>query len=165
MSPDKRHVIFSIHYNSHVITTKPDITIYRKDSPIGSARFHNFSSKIDLEVNGHEFTYEDEFNSLEGLGRVCWKHKGELNEGNLQLDDDEGEVLVTFTFNGWDQSEVGVIEICKPEFTERQIEEVIVSAVAEIDTLRKAHESSGFSSSLGNLANSVTELANNLNGV
>jgi hypothetical protein len=147
------------------VTTKPDITIYRKDSPIGSARFHNFSSKIDLEVNGHEFTYKDGFKSNEGLGQVCWKLQGELKDGNLQLQDHEGEILIEFKFKGWDQSVVGVIEICKPELTERQIEEVIVSTIAEIDTVRKAHVSSDFSSSMGNLAQSVTELANNLNGV
>lgn len=145
-TPDKSSILFTACYKSSSFSSGPDVTLYRGSQPnipIGSVNYHTWSSKIDLEVNGRAITYKDDFDSNEGLGRLYWKYVGKKKEGNLRCEDRSGQIVAGFTFSGWDQSEVGRVEIWRPGLSQAQMDEVVSSAVAEIEGMRREMADSG----------------------
>lgn len=141
-SHDRSQVLFHISYNSHSFSSQPDITVLRGQggAHVGSAKFHTWASKIDLDVNGQMLTYKDEFDSITGLGRVYWKYQSKKSKGNLKLENRSGQVIATFMFNGWKENEVGKVEIWRPGLSPAQTDEVVVSAVAEIESMKRDNE-------------------------
>jgi hypothetical protein len=54
------------------------------------------------------------------------------------MEDRTGRVIATFVFNGdWDQMNAGTVEIWPHNLGSDQIEEIIVSIVAEIEAMQK----------------------------
>lgn len=86
-------------------------------------------------------TYKDNFESST-LGRLFWTlTQGDKNQADLKCADRAGQAICTVILR--DKLENGRIEIWRPDINKQQVDEIVVSAIAEIEDLRRKMEDSG----------------------
>ncbi|RSL52965.1 hypothetical protein CEP54_010646 [Fusarium duplospermum] len=125
--------------------------------PCGTLTYHSFSSKVDMNLGNSFVKFKKEFPSNTGLGYLTWQKNGGScfsSGGNLILESG-GSVLATYRLEkgpGSQKRQGGGIEIQKPGLSQAQLDEVVISGVAELERLRLAAGSSSAGSSAGVIA-------------
>ncbi|KAI1611014.1 hypothetical protein EDD36DRAFT_309922 [Exophiala viscosa] len=135
---------YTVHYNRPLIaSTKPAITITSSSGgQLATAEWHTWSGKIDLTfTNGNAITYKDNFESST-LGRLFWTMtQGNKNQADIKCADRTGQAVCTVVLR--DELGSGRIEVWRSDLSRQQFDEIVVSAIAEIEDLGRKMEDSG----------------------
>ncbi|KAK4937039.1 hypothetical protein LTR10_022225 [Elasticomyces elasticus] len=135
---------YVVHYNRPLIaSTRPDITITSgSGGQLATAEWHTWSGKIDLTfTSGNTITYKDNFESST-LGRLFWTMtQGNKKQADIKCADRTGQAVCTVVLR--DKLETGRIEIWRHDLSRQEFDEIVVSAIAEIEDLRRKMEDSG----------------------
>ncbi|KAJ9605420.1 hypothetical protein H2200_010077 [Cladophialophora chaetospira] len=130
-----------IEHNTHLLSSGPEFTItstIHQNSVVGTIKWHTWSGKIDISIAscGAMITYRDDFESQTGQGRLIWMIQTEQRDGaTLKLADRADYTVATVVLT--DNSEQARIEIWRQGMTQQSLDEVVVSAIAEIEDYRK----------------------------
>lgn len=117
-------------------------------SSVGSAKFHSFSGKPDMTLGNTMVRVKRSFPSQTGLGFLVWRKDGAScfsRKGNLVLEGG-GTRIATFILEKgptYYNRQGGGIDIHKLGLTQQQLEEIVVSAVVELERLRIVNSSTG----------------------
>ncbi|KAI1624748.1 hypothetical protein EDD37DRAFT_357596 [Exophiala viscosa] len=143
-SPSMLAANHKVHYNRPLIaSTKPAITITSSSGgQLATAEWHTWSGKIDLTfTNGNAITYKDNFESST-LGRLFWTMtQGNKNQADIKCADRTGQAVCTVVLR--DELGSGRIEAWRSDLSRQQFDEIVVSAIAEIEDLGRKMEDSG----------------------
>jgi hypothetical protein len=123
-----------VTYNRHTFTSEPVITVMGDHSLSATCDYHSFSSKIDIVIDGRTFTLKGDFESAHGAGRLFWKLEGSPRTGILRLDDRKGECVCTF---GLKHDKERNIEIWKQGLSQGLIDEIVVTLLAQYESVRR----------------------------
>lgn len=124
-----------------MLSSGPEFTISsttNQNSVVGTIKWHTWSGKIDISIAscGSMVTYRDDFESQTGQGRLIWTIQTEQRDGaTLKLADRADFTIATVVLI--DNHERARIEIWRQGMTQQSLDEVLVSAVAEIEDYRK----------------------------
>ncbi|KIY01329.1 uncharacterized protein Z520_02881 [Fonsecaea multimorphosa CBS 102226] len=140
---------YLITYNRPLIySSGPEITITTPSgAQLATAAWHTWSSKIDLNFSttGAQITYKDNFEPAgpggsATLGRLFWTiTNGNDKQANLKCADRTGAAVCTVVLH--DKLRSGKIEIWRQGLEKDIFEQLVVSAVAEIEDWRRKMES------------------------
>jgi hypothetical protein len=133
-----------------IYSSPPDITITTgPGGGLATVNFHTCPDKIDLNFSstGTQMTYKDHFEpSGSSLGRLDWKGHGSLKQADLRAVDRAGASVCTVSAT--DHLKVGRIEIWRWDVEKHVFEQIVVSAVAELEDWRRKKEQQAFNPSL-----------------
>ncbi len=127
------------HYNRPLIySSGPAITITTgAGDPLATVDWHTWSGKIDLSfaTTGSVVTYRDRFESTT-LGRLFWTLTHSDKTGaDIRCADRAGQTVCTIVLK--DNLRNGRVEMWRRDLSKQQFDEIIVSAIAEIEDLRR----------------------------
>lgn len=126
-------------------------------SPCGTLTYHSFSSKVDMNLGNSFVKFKKDFPSNTGLGHLTWQKNGGscFSSGSNLILDSMGSVLATYRLEkgpGSQKRQGGGIEIHKPGLSQAQLDEIVISGVAELERLRLAAGSSSAGANAGVIA-------------
>ncbi|OAP57425.1 hypothetical protein AYL99_08163 [Fonsecaea erecta] len=135
-----------------VYSSEPDIRVVATASgaQLATVNWHTWSSKIDLAFSstGAQITYKDSFEPVGSsaaaatttLGRLFWTlTHGTDKQADLKCADRTGATVCTVVLH--DKLRSGRIEIWRPGLDKDLFDQVVVSALAEIEDWRRKVES------------------------
>ncbi|KAI5919204.1 hypothetical protein F4810DRAFT_688197 [Camillea tinctor] len=139
MTPDRGVTLYTVRYSCHSL----GITLLRGTDTgptIGTARFHSFTtSKVDVELQGRESRFKKEFSSRTGLGNVEWNAHGH----DLILRDSSGRLVGSYLLDGsvhTSHHREGRLEVAMKGLRIEQLEEVLMTGLAELERIRRDTE-------------------------
>lgn len=103
--------------------------------------WHTWSSKIDLvfTATGAQITYQDSFESHTSLGRLSWALTHQARGvAELRCTDRAGRTVCSVSMQ--DKLRSGRLEVWSPGLSAEQVDEVVVSALAEVEDWRRKVE-------------------------
>lgn len=144
---DKQTVLYTVHRQS----SKPHMSFYRSYTSsnglesaflIGTASFHHFSSKIDVEVANVDIGMKKEglvsstYSFYAGPQGDCWKWQrdGALTS-NLKLVDSRGCTIARFNNASWSIKKQGTFDIFGMM---DQLDLIMVSGLARVEYQRRS---------------------------
>ena len=139
LSPDRSRTLLTAYYAVPPGGATFKVTRGKIHGPqMGSATTHSISTdKVDVEVNGGKLRFKETFESLAGLGQLTWR----LESDSMVLEDNGGALLARFVPEGKEKKDTsrkeGRFEIRRQGLSAAQLEEVIVTCLAELERRRK----------------------------
>ncbi|KIX08428.1 uncharacterized protein Z518_03084 [Rhinocladiella mackenziei CBS 650.93] len=123
-------------------SSAPDIAVTSNDTQLATINWHTWSGKIDMSfTTGNTITYKDNFESST-LGRLFWViSRGDRKQANIRCSDRAEQTICTVVLT--DKLESGRVEIWRSNLSKQQFDEVIVSAIAEIEDFRRKVQDQG----------------------
>ncbi|KAF4464368.1 hypothetical protein FALBO_8802 [Fusarium albosuccineum] len=149
-------VLYTVNYSSSSSTGSLQVSRGEGGPPAGSAKFHSLSSKVDLDLGTGHVKFKKEFQSTTGQGYMKWRRESHgflSSRGNLVLDSAGSPVATFRPEKGPDDSrrQGGTLEIHRQDLSPPQLDEIVISGVAELER-RKAAAQSAAASSASNAA-------------
>ncbi|KAI1874986.1 uncharacterized protein JN550_002415 [Neoarthrinium moseri] len=145
---DNGQVLYSVHFSS----TRIQFSRFVNGPQCGSAKFHTFSKKIDLEIGNGHVTFKDEFQSTTGQGFLRWNKKYDSwlsGRGHLALESDGYKAAIYHLDKGPDHHDRqgGRFEILKQGLNQAQLDEVVISGIAYLEQ-RKTQAQAGIANAI-----------------
>ena len=150
--PDKTTVLYTKKLNSGgLFSSKPHVTVCKANTGtvIGTAKFHSFSSDIDLVIHNNSitlsasgiFTSAHEWTSLAATTggkrtRFKWKMGGFLHGGDMTCFDQQDKVCAKFESSGWALKKDGKFDVA-PSVRGVLMDEVIVAGLAMLELKKR----------------------------
>ena len=133
-----RRTLMTIRHASSSLS-RPTLTIYRETSSLALATVtcHSITtSKVDATIGRRSYHFKKKYNSQAGLGSLTWS----VEDGELFLENGAGLIARFSPRNGSVGSErklEGRFEIRKAGLGAEQLDEVLVTGIAELERRRR----------------------------
>lgn len=156
---DRPHPLFTIHHKPHSLSSEPSLKLTQPNgTPIGTANFHTFSSRVDLSPtgrapisykaghlppaatpNGETWRWEVSGKPAPGqkggrVARLLATPQG-VKTSRWRRGGPQGEVVAAVYLEGGLSK--GRIEVLRPGMPQSLFELVVLSAVVQVEELRK----------------------------
>lgn len=144
---DSDRPLFRIRHSSNPFCSKPNVAIVdtSNNSIVATVMLHIFTSKASITLStpnvSSSFTYKKKFHSsVPGVGNLAWDMIGRDSDFNMELTNDKGEVIATYSGNRDMKGAEKRLDIWKNDLPPAAMDEIIVTLVARIERMRREME-------------------------